>query len=85
MIRSAKALLLTAALGCVLGAQTAPSAAPATNPPDGNKASAYYNFAMGRLYAELAGAEGNREYVDKAIQHYRAALKLEPQASIIFE
>ncbi|MBZ5726169.1 MAG: tetratricopeptide repeat protein [Acidobacteriia bacterium] len=40
---------------------------------------------MGRLYAELAGSEGNREYVDKAIQHYQAALKLDPAAGIILE
>jgi tetratricopeptide (TPR) repeat protein len=41
---------------------------------------------MGRLYAELAGSYTNQsEYVAKAIDHYRQALKLDPTASIVFE
>lgn len=84
MIRSVKALLLVLTLGCVSFAQTPGGTA---NPPDSdNKAGAYYHFAMGRLYAELAGSSGGqREYVNKAIQHYQDALKLDPSASIIFE
>lgn len=50
----------------------------------GDKASAYYNFSMGHLYAELAGAYGNRgEYLNQAIDHYRAALKADPSATFI--
>ncbi len=49
-----------------------------------NRAAAYYNFAMAHLYAELAGMYGNRsEYVDKAIEHYRAAMKADPRASFL--
>jgi tetratricopeptide (TPR) repeat protein len=82
MIRSAKALLLAATLGCFAYAQ---NAAPTPKTPDG-KAGAYYNFAMGRVYAELAQAYGNKpEYLTKAIQHYQEALKLDPSASIVFE
>ena len=40
---------------------------------------------MGRLYALLAGAEGSKEDVAKAIENYQEALKLDPTASIIFE
>ena len=41
---------------------------------------------MGHLYAELAGAYGNRaEYVNKAIEHYRQALKLDPAAGFLVE
>ena len=41
---------------------------------------------MGRLYAQLAASEGNKnDYVNKAIQHYREALRLDPSANIIFE
>jgi tetratricopeptide (TPR) repeat protein len=41
---------------------------------------------MGHLYAELAGVYGNRsEYVGKAIDHYKQALKLDPGASFLFE
>ena len=41
---------------------------------------------MGRLYAQLAAAEGNKnDYINKSIQHYREALRLDPSANIIFE
>ena len=60
--------------------RTAPAAAAK------DKAGAYYNFAMGRLYSELAGAYGNRgDYINKAIEHYRQALKLDPGAAVVFE
>src|SRR5713226_4784098 len=82
MIRSAKALLLIGCLGCLAFAQ--PPAETATAPD--NKAGAYYNFAMGRVYAELAQAYGNKpDYLTKAIQHYQEALKLDPSASLVFE
>src|SRR5258708_1869833 len=83
--RSARALLMVASLVCVLSRV---SLAQTPAPPDGaqeNKAGAYYNFAMGRVYAELAQASGNKDYLTKAIQHYQDALKLDPSASIIFE
>jgi tetratricopeptide (TPR) repeat protein len=48
--------------------------------------SAYYNFAMGHLYGEMASAYGNRgEYVNKAIDFYKQAIKLDPNASYIEE
>src|SRR5689334_21249166 len=81
MIRSAKALLLAVSLGGLLFGQ-----APAQTPKPDNKAGAYYNFAMGRVYAELAQAYGNKpDYLNKAIQHYQEALKLDPSASLVFE
>lgn len=82
MTRSAKVLLLATALAFVSQGQTKPVAAS----PDSDKAEAYYNFAMGHLYAELAGAYGNRgEYLAKAIEHYRAALKKDPGAGFLAE
>jgi len=79
MIRFVRAALLSVSLVGLLLAQ------PAQEPPD-NRAGAYYNFAMGRLYAGLAGAESNKaDYVAKAIQHYQEALKLDPSSGIIFE
>jgi tetratricopeptide (TPR) repeat protein len=81
MIRSAKALLLAVSLGCLMFGQT-----PAETPKPDNKAGAYYNFAMGRVYAELAQAYGNKpDYLTKAIEHYQEALKLDPGASLVFE
>ena len=82
MIRTAKALVIVGVLATVAGAQQ--TATPADKAA--NKAAAYYNFAMGHLYAEQAGQFGNRsEYVNKAIDHYRQALKLDPSAGYIFE
>ena len=85
----AKALCMAVSLSFVAYGQTsAPSQPPsnkASQPPT-DKAAAYYNFAMGHLYAELAGVYGNRsEYVGKAIDHYKQALKLDPGASFLFE
>src|ERR1043166_4891900 len=51
-----------------------------------DKAAAYYNFAMGHLYSEMAAAYGNRgEYLNKAIEHYQTALKLDPAATFLSE
>lgn len=51
-----------------------------------DKGTAYYNFSMGHLYAELAGAYGNRgEYLTKAIEFYKAALKADPSATFLSE
>jgi tetratricopeptide (TPR) repeat protein len=77
----AKTLLLVLPLVCSSYGQST-----GTTAPPSDKASAYYNFAMGHLYAELAGVYGNRsEYVSKAIDHYKQALKLDPGASFLFE
>jgi tetratricopeptide (TPR) repeat protein len=83
MIRIAKALVIVGVLASVALAQA--PAAPADKAAS-DKAAAYYNFAMGHLYAEQAGQFGNRsEYVNKAIEYYRQALKLDPSATYIFE
>lgn len=83
MIRFGKALLLAAGLGSMLYAQT-PGAT--SNGPADKRAGAYYNFAMGRLYTELAGSSGNsRDYISKAIQFYQEALKEDPNSGVVFE
>src|ERR1017187_6964734 len=84
MIRLAKAFLIAVSLGAVAFAQAASPQSRNSAPPD-NRASAYYNFAMGRVYAELAQADGNKDFIDKAIQHYREALKADPKAGIILD
>lgn len=51
-----------------------------------DRANAYYHFAMGHLYAELAGNYGNRgEYLNQAIDHYKQAIAADPGASILSE
>ncbi|MGA3237124.1 MAG: tetratricopeptide repeat protein [Bryobacteraceae bacterium] len=84
MIRSVKAFLLVVSTGFVCLAQTQSKTAAPTPVPE-SKSDAYYHFAMGRLYAEMGQADGNRAEINKAIQHYQDALKLDPDASIIFE
>src|SRR5581483_1030422 len=80
MIRFAKALVCVLPLGASMFAQEPKPQAPASQAAPGkdtDKAGAYYNFAMGRLYAQLAGSEGNKnDYINKAIQHYKEALRL---------
>lgn len=83
MIRSATAFLSVVTLAAAGFAQSAPSA-PATSATDA-KAGAYYDFVMGRVYAELAAAEGNRDDINKALQHYQAALKADPSVGIIYD
>jgi tetratricopeptide (TPR) repeat protein len=69
---------LLVALGSGPGAQAAPPA------PKDLRADAYYNYSMGHLYAELAGAFGNRgEYVNKAIDHYKEAIKADPDTRFL--
>lgn len=86
MIGNFKAALLSAGLACVCAVMPAFAQAPAQPTPSGDRASAYYNFAMAHLYAEMAGAYGNRgEYVNKAIDYYKQAIKVDPSASYIEE
>ena len=86
MIRSAKAFALVGALVAVAFAQTPPTQSQTpTSTADANRASAYYNFTMGRLYALMADAEGNQDEALKAIQYFKDALKADPKASDIYQ
>lgn len=65
-------------------AQTVP-AEPASK-AGADQSAAYYNFALAHMYGELADAYGNRgEYVNKAIDYYKEAMKLDPKSSYIGE
>jgi len=75
-------------------AQTPEPKSPNTVPPlsspakqaSSPKAAAYYHFALGHLYEELAGVYGNRsDYVNKAIDNYRLAMKEDPTATFLVE
>jgi tetratricopeptide (TPR) repeat protein len=83
-------VLLSALVATILSIPAAlaqnkvPEPVKAAMAPD--KAAAYYNFAMGHLYAEMAAQYGNRgEYVNKAIDYYTAALKLDSSATFLSE
>src|SRR6201996_4199638 len=78
----------------VIGTQTPEQKSPDTVPPlpapakqaSSPKAAAYYHFALGHLYEELAGVYGNRsDYVNKAIENYRLAMKDDPTATFLVE
>jgi tetratricopeptide (TPR) repeat protein len=60
---------------------------PAAKPPAKiDKASSYYNYSLGHMYAELASAYANNgSYFSKAVESYRAALKADPGATFIAE
>ncbi len=58
----------------------------ATSKANSLKAEAYYHFSIGHLYEEMAGAYGNRsDYVNKAIENFRLAMKEDPTASFLVE
>jgi tetratricopeptide (TPR) repeat protein len=81
-IQRPHSLVLLVAIGFPLGAQT--DTPPKQAAPD--RAAAYYNFAMGHLYSELASAYGNKgDYLTKAIEFYKQALKSDPAATFLSE
>lgn len=87
----ARTALISLGLACVLTSPMAFGQASLQTPTPSSlksddRSSAYYNFAMAHLYGELASAYGNRgEYVNKAIDFYKQAMKLDPGASAIGE
>jgi tetratricopeptide (TPR) repeat protein len=89
MIGQSRAAFLSFGLAGVLFVSPAFSQVPANPAPAGqpdDHSAAYYDFAMAHLYGELAGAYGNRgEYVNKAIDMYRAAMKADPSSTYIAE
>jgi tetratricopeptide (TPR) repeat protein len=65
------------------GGSTLPQPSKQASSP---KAAAYYHYSLGHLYEELAGSSGNRsDYVNKAIDNYRLAMKEDPGASFLVE
>jgi tetratricopeptide (TPR) repeat protein len=49
-----------------------------------DKATSYYHFSLGHLYGDLASQFNNRgDYLNKAIENFRAAMKADPSATFI--
>jgi tetratricopeptide (TPR) repeat protein len=88
---TAKCLLaagFTAALLPVYAAQKSenPILPPATKQANSPKAAAYYHYSLGHLYAEMAASYGNRsDYLNKAIENFRLAMKEDPEADFLVE
>lgn len=57
---------------------------PAASPAE-KRAEAYYNFTMGHYYAELFDLTNRSEYATQAIDHYKKAYQLDPNAAVIGE
>src|ERR1051326_9274069 len=51
--------------------------------PTVDHATVYYYYTLGHMYADLAGQSGNREYISKAIDNYKQALKADPSNAAI--
>jgi tetratricopeptide (TPR) repeat protein len=85
MLRTKLAFIVPAVL--VSAAVCAPASAQTQETPrTAEKAQAYYHYALGHVYAELAGAYGNRgDYLSKAIDNYKLAMKEDPGASFLSE
>ena len=82
------AVRISSVLAGLAVAACAQNAAPATQngAPSDLKAAAYYHYSLGHLYAELAGAYGNRsDYFSKAIDNLKQAIKDDPSATFISE
>jgi tetratricopeptide (TPR) repeat protein len=65
------------------GASTFSSAVAQTQPVD--HAAAYYHYSLGHMYADLASISGSPEYIKKAIENYKLAIKDDPQTPMLSE
>lgn len=78
-ILPAAGALLAISLTAPLGAQ---QQTPAPSGP--SRSAAYYHAALGHLYSELAAQYGGRgEYVNKAIDNYKLALREDPDSGFL--
>jgi tetratricopeptide (TPR) repeat protein len=51
-----------------------------------DRATAYYHYSLGHMYAELAGNTTSRnDYVNLAIDNYKAAIKADPSSPLLAE
>ncbi|HYI92596.1 MAG TPA: tetratricopeptide repeat protein [Bryobacteraceae bacterium] len=65
----------------IAASQAAGQTTAASKPVD--KAAAYYHYTLGHMYAEQAGNKG--DFLNKAIENLRLALKADPDAAFISE
>ncbi len=80
-----RALVMWVAAGAIAWGQ-APSD---TKPAGTDKAAAYYYYSLGHLYADLAANSTNgravADYISKAIDNYKLAIKADPRSPVIPE
>jgi tetratricopeptide (TPR) repeat protein len=67
----------------ILGASTYSTAIAQTQTVD--HAAAYYHYSLGHMYADLASINGSPEYIRKAIENYKLAIKDDPSTPMLSE
>ena len=50
-----------------------------------DRAASYYHYSLGHMYADLASINGSPEYIKKAIENYKLAIKDDPQTPMLSE
>ena len=48
-------------------------------------AAAYYHYSLGHMYADLASINGSPDYIKKAIENYKLAIKEDPKTPMLGE
>jgi tetratricopeptide (TPR) repeat protein len=61
----------------------APAATDAKAAPSGDRASAYYHYALAHSYEEMATTYGRPEYATRAIEEYKLALNADPDSQYL--
>jgi tetratricopeptide (TPR) repeat protein len=75
-------LMLALSLAVVSSVAWAQEAAP--KPAKTDKGSAYFNYSMAHIFADLAASSGNKsEYLNPAIDYYKNAIKADPSAGFM--
>lgn len=73
----------TCSVVAIGGAMTFSPAIAQTPSPD--RAAAYYHYSLGHMYADLATINGSPEYIRKAIENYKLAIKDDPETPMLSE
>jgi tetratricopeptide (TPR) repeat protein len=74
----------TLRISCALLVLAATTIAQEQKKAEPDKASAYYHYSLGHLYAEQAAVNGNRgDFFNKAIDNYKLAMKEDTTATFI--
>ena len=83
MLRTALAMFLVG--GIAASGETQKGASGGVDKVD--RASAYYHYTVAHMYAEMAAASGgrNREYMNKSIENYKAAVKADPNTPVLLQ
>ncbi len=86
MNRRLKRLIERSALSAIVLLLAAPLLAAAEDDADSaplDRSEAYYHYALGHLYHQLASRFARPEYVDRAVKEYNAALQIDREADEI--